>query len=198
MSNVKVNYTTTKGLVQSSGSGFEVLFSNAATNGSGFDGGAAPVVTVERINNEIVTTILINLTGYKSGGAVKDVIGDNGAASAYFAKIESSVNGLIYKVEMSCIQAIATGEDDIILVASDNSERVQDAAYDAAGSAIEIVDSVGGLGVGEYRDSTGVALTAGLHNHYLYLTNGDTTTGTYGADEGKIIVRLFGIDSTAI
>ena len=99
----KVNYTTSRGLVQETGSGFDINFSTEATNGTGFDGSAAPVVTVERLNNNIITTILIDLQGYKSGGGVKDVIGDDGEANAYFATVNSSVNGLIYKAEMSCI-----------------------------------------------------------------------------------------------
>ena len=38
--------------------------------------------------------------------------------------------------------------------------------------------------------TAGLTMTDGLHNHYLYLTTGGGTAGTYTA--GKFVIKLYG------
>ena len=178
---------------------------NAGTTtagGNGFDGGedGAPTADVQEINNEVVTTFKINIDDMVStAGSGARIIGDSaGAANAYFARLNSGVNGLIYKAEMICVEAPTTGEPDLDLYAKSD---IMSEGSGVGGDFAKLIDADGDWIVskckeqcGPFPGSTDPAYTNGLHNYYLYLANGNGGTsdaGTYGA--GKWLVRLYGV-----
>ena len=178
---------------------------NAGTTtagGNGFDGGedGAPTADVQEINNEVVTTFKINIDDMVStAGSGARIIGDSaGAANAYFARLNSGVNGLIYKAEMICVEAPTAGEPDLDLYAKSD---IMPEGAGVGGDFAKLIDADGDWIVskckeqcGPFAGSTDPAYTNGLHNYYLYLANGNGGTsdaGTYGA--GKWLVRLYGV-----
>jgi hypothetical protein len=189
----KVRYTPAKGLVQSTGSGFENEIATMGSPGAGVSGRGGLVTTVEQINNVIVTTLLVDIHGLLSGNQANGAIGDTGgAAAAHFGQITTAVNGLIYKAEISCLEAAATGGTDIDL--SFNTSALAQNADGTGGAPVTLNGGV--LSVGELFDSTGVALTASLADHYIHLLDVGTSPATYSA--GKFVIRLYGIKSGAI
>lgn len=189
----KVRYTPARGLVQSTGSGFEVVVANMGAPGAGTSDRGGLTTTIEQINNVIVTTILVDIDGLDSGTQANGVIGNTGgAAAAHFGKITTAVNGLIYKAEISCLEAAATGGTDIDL--SFNTTALAQNANGAGGAPVTINNGV--LSIGEFNDSTGVALTGNLNNHFIYLLDVGTSAAEYSA--GKFVIRLYGVKSGAI
>ena len=173
-------------------------FSGSATptaTGGGFDGAELCKVTVGNINGEIVTKILVDLTGLVSSGTEKDVIGENDTAAAYMTRITTGVNGYIYRADMACIES-PTGtnaEADIDLVTSSDS-IAEDAAYDGGSTEVALIPAGADWGVGMWRQSAGGLDCANINasSHYVYLADGSggASGGTYTA--GKFLIRLYG------
>ena len=189
----KVRYTPAKGLVQSAGSGFEIIVGTTVAAGAGTSTKDGLVTTVEEVNNVIVTTILVDIDGLFSGTQANGVIGNTGgAAASHLGQITTAVNGLIYKAEISCLEAPTGGGADIDL--SFNTSNLAQNANGASGSPVTL--NTAQLAIGEYFDSTGVTLTANLADHYIYLLDVGTSAAEYTA--GKFVIRLYGVKSGAI
>ena len=61
----------------------------------------------------------------------------------------------------------------------------------SSGTSVELINAGGNWAVGMRKISTaGLTMTDGLHDHYLYLTTGGGTAGTYTA--GKFVIKLYG------
>ena len=157
-----------------------------AEHGAGVIGtGVAPVTYRYTVNGEIITDIKIDLTGLASiGGAVTDdVIGLAAGGVAYIGRNVVATNGVIYKIELICLETPATGDDDVNVVAAASAAL----AYDSAGGTTYGVNG-GVAAAGQVVENLVQGLTA---NHYFYLTEGaGDTAGTYTA--GQFIVRLHG------
>ena len=82
-------------------------FAAPVATGGGFDGAAKVQARIQKINGEIITTILVDLQGLVVSGTAKDIIGESGVAAAYITQITTAKNGIIYKAEMGCIEAPA-------------------------------------------------------------------------------------------
>jgi hypothetical protein len=162
--------------------------------GGGFNITGATLTNVANVNGEIITTILVDLTGLHNDGGIKDVIGENGVAAAYITKITSAVNGFVYKAEMNCVETPAssgTTQVDIDLVGN-TASLTQGADYDSGTSKL-IIDSDGDFAVGRYSDSLpSGTLTSGLHNYYLYLAAGHATGDDAEFTAGRFIIKLYG------
>jgi len=137
-------------------------------------------------NGEYVSTFLIDIGAGSivSSGDAGDVIGKDDVSAAYFTRVKTSVNGVVYGGRMACIEVPTTGDPDINLCANTSATI----AEDAAGEGQHVLVNGGTWTLGASVDLT--IPSGGIINDYLYLTHGGTTAGTY--DAGKFIIRLFG------
>lgn len=145
--------------------------------------GIAPVTNRYTRDGVIVTDIKIDMTGLVSKNTANDIIG-KGAVAAYIGRNVVATNGVIFRIEMICLEVPATGDTDINLV----SGSAADDEYDEAvtGAAVEI--NGGTWAAGTVVQTLIPAVAA---NYYFYLTTGaGATAGTYTT--GQFLIRLYG------
>ena len=131
----------------------------------------------------IITQIKFDLTGLASVATANDVIGLAAGGVAYIGRNVVATNGVIFKVELSCLETPTTGDNDVNVVA--NSSAVL--AYDGAGGTTYLSNS-GDLLVGQTIQNLVPGLTA---NDYYYITAGTgDTAGTY--DAGMYVLTTYG------
>ena len=71
-------------------------FATPFPTGAGADGSDGGITTnIQKINGEIITTILVDIHGLLCSGTVKDVIGEDGAAAAYIGRIVTAKSGIV-------------------------------------------------------------------------------------------------------
>ena len=166
---------------------------DGAAAGGGFDGAAGVTIYIAKVNGEIVTTILVDIEGLLVSGTVKDIIGEDGVGAAYVTRISTVKTGIVYKAEMSCIEAPAGSNTtaDIDLV-SNTASLAEDVEYDDSGTAVAILPATAGWTVGMTRTSAAGLDLSNCEDDYLYLVNGSgaNSGGTYTA--GKFIIKLYG------
>ena len=183
-----------------------ITFSNSitATNGmagASFDVGPGLVSTegtinkgrVTNINNEIITTFQIDLTGLKSYHDDGDVIGRDGIAGAYLMQYKTADHGILYKTEISCIELPTASSNvlldfDLFLFNSADKEGDNDLA--AAGLAIHT--GGGNIAIGTTIQDLTAGDTSDKNHHYVYLASGNTHGGASVFTAGKLIVKLYG------
>jgi hypothetical protein len=161
----------------------------AAEHGAGAIGTAfAPRTYRWSEHGHVITEIHVDITGLGcKGDAAKDAIGLAAGGDAYIGRYVTATYGIVYKIEMMCVElpgeGTATITADIDLGAEDDS----DVAYD--GPVDDVVINTASLVAGETATTDVPALTA---NDYIYLVEGDTaaTTGVYNA--GQYIIRFHG------
>jgi hypothetical protein len=150
-----------------------------------------PSVLVRRINHEIITTIYVDIGAgdIKSKNDEGDVIGEDGEGNAYLTKLTTTVNGIVYKVEMACLETPTTGDDDIDLYFHTSA---LDYDGDASGG-LKVINAAGAHVIGKaFYTGSGFGITAGGHNYYVYLVSGNgDTAGTYNA--GKFLIKIYGV-----
>ena len=135
-------------------------------------------------NGHIITEFEIDLTGLDSSGTADDVIGLSAGGVAYIKQQNVEVDGVIYKVEMTCVELPLTGDADIILVqGSSGAEEFDDTVANRA----VVCDGTGDWVLGETIQNLVPAIT---DDYYLYLTQGASDNATYTA--GQFLIRLFG------
>lgn len=156
----------------------------SAEHGPGSIGTAARPKTYRWTDKGIIITqTKIDLTGLASVATANDVIGLAAGGAAYIGRNVVAKNGIIFKVEFSCIETPAGGDNDVNVVA--NSSAVL--AYDGAGGTTYLSNS-GDLLAGQTIQNLVPALTA---DHYFYLTAGTgDTAATYTA--GQYILTTYG------
>lgn len=164
---------------------------NATAAGAGV-GGAASVTWYVGTNSGITTTVgLLDIQGLTSDATDTGVIGDEGAANAYFTKLTKEVNGFIYHAAITCVEAPVGGEVDLDLV-FDTTATTEGAA------ATDVVIPTGtDWTIGLHRSSdnlggTHVVLTGGLDDYYVHLavgTSASPTNGTYSAGKFAIVLK---------
>jgi hypothetical protein len=155
----------------------------AATHGAGVIGtGVAPTTTRRTVNGDIITEIKVDVQGLASVSTANDAIGLAAGGNAYLAQYTTAAFGIIYKIEMICVEVPATGDTEINLVLNSSGTIAADGA---AGTAYGIDSGVwaAGMVVVDLVQS----LTA---NHYFYLAQGASTAGTYTS--GQFIIRIYG------
>lgn len=156
----------------------------SAEHGAGAIGTAATPKTRRWTDRGvIITQITFDLTGLRSVATANDVIGLQAGGAAYIGRNVVATNGVIFKVELSCIETPAGGDNDVNVVA--NSSAVL--AYDDAGGTTYLSNS-GDLLAGQTIQNLLPALTA---NDYYYLTAGTgDTLGDYTA--GMYVLTTYG------
>ena len=176
--------------------GGDVTISSADANdtGAGFDGAAKETVTVANINGEIVTTILLDIEGLLVSGTTRDIFGEDGAAASYITQITTAVNGIVYKVEMMCIEAPAGTNTtaDIDLVGNSVSTLAEDALWSSAGTTTTLIAAGEAWTVGMRKETAVSTDLSALIDDYLYIANGSgaNSGGTFTA--GKFVIKLYG------
>jgi hypothetical protein len=174
----------------------------ATATGAGITAGTTvnPKMYVRKVNGEVWTTILVDLTGLECGTAIHDVIGNEGASAAYLTKLTTAVNGIVVGAEMHCIELPAGSNVglDIDLRLS-TASLAEDADASAAANAVLLIESDANWALGGSGESESIPTGAnaiGARDYYVYLTNGAavTTGGTYTA--GKFAIQLYGWDPT--
>jgi len=164
--------------------------------GAGADGSDGGITTtIRKINGEIVTTILVDIQDFLCSGTAKDVIGEDGAAAAYIGRITTAKNGIVYKIEMACIEKPAGSNTsrDIDLASSPHS-RSEDQTFDggAGSNELPLITTGTDWEVGMRKMSAVNLNWVNLPGDYIYLVNGSgaNSGGTYTA--GKFIIKLYG------
>ena len=201
--------TTFSGPVRSE-NGFETVSKNAATGtititsgnkmineaegGAGIEGAAAVYVTqVERFKSDtatnvniVKTTILIDLTGLTKSGTAGDIIGRDGAGVAYFARVTTADQGVIFGIQMTCLEVPSAGNGDIDIFSATEGTGGEDTAI---GSLTESQITNGGALVAGSMVAGG-AIAA---DQFLYLVNAQGAgAGTYTG--GRLLIELTGHD----
>ena len=163
--------------------------------GNGFDT-ISPTISVGNYNSEIVTTVFLDIGagGILSSNTAGDAIGENDTADAYFTRITTAINGLVYRGEMICLEAPTTGDDDINLVAH-QSQIAEDADVETGGHVL-INGGTWTKGLRKEFDASAMASGVGLINDYIYLSHGGTTAGTY--DAGKFLIKFYGASESGL
>jgi hypothetical protein len=157
-------------------------------------GGSGMLSHLAKVNGIIETTFIVDFgqAGVHSGADINDAIAESGVAQAYFTRIQSPVNGLIFKVEMAC-QEVPAGTDTVANVDLRASTSVINHGADTSGG-IEVINAAGNWTVGGYKTSEGVTLTDALNDYYIYFAAGAEPNGTGGGySHGKFMVRFFGV-----
>jgi len=153
--------------------------------------GAIAKMSVIRNGDVIHTSILVDLTDLESEATLADIIGDNGAANCWIARIVTAVNGTILGGKMTCLEAPTTGEPDIDLYSAVESTGVEGAAVTDLDETVLLLPGVNWT-IDLSRALTGIP----ADGEYLYLSVGTASTpdaGTYAA--GKFLIELYGYDA---
>ena len=189
----------------SAANGVQISTATPTATGGGLSAAAAVQVAVAEINGEKVTSIAVDIQGLAgdSSGTAGYVIGNpSGTANASLTQITDAVNGIIYRVEMACIEAPTldtSGSDPDGTITADidlvyNGGQIAAGGNSSAGGVRGSVITAGGnWSKGMY--AVNPPLTAiDLQDVYLYLVNGDSHTGggrnTYAS--GKYVIKLYG------
>jgi hypothetical protein len=156
----------------------------AAEHGAGAIGtGAAPTTHRYTINGTIITEIKVDLQGLTSKNTANDVIGLATGGAAYIGRNVVATNGVIYKMELICLETPTGGDNDVNVVANASGTL----EYDGAGGTAYGVDG-GDAVAGQVVEDLVQGLTA---NHYFYLTAGTgDTAAAYTA--GQFLIRMYG------
>jgi len=135
------------------------------------------------VNGEMITDIKIDLTGLASKNTADDVIGLAAGGVAYLCHYLTATHGVVYKIELICLETPTGGDNDINVVANSSALLL----YDSAGGTAYGVNG-GDAVAGQVVEDLVQGLTP---SHYLYLTAGTgDTAATYTA--GQFIIRLHG------
>lgn len=135
-------------------------------------------------NGVIITQIKVDLTGLTSKNTANDVIGlATGGDPAYIGRNVIATNGVIFKLEFSCLETPVGGDDDVNVVRNTSGTI----AYDGAGGT-DYLSNSGNLVIGQTISNLVPVVTT---NHYYYLTAGQgDVAAAYTA--GQYILTTYG------
>jgi hypothetical protein len=171
-------------------------------SGAGMQSGSvtAPVTRVQNINGEIITSYTLDLQELSGSGAgtTNKVIGrawlvgtDTGSYPAYLMQWDNDVNGICYRVELSCIETIAGGNANKHFVLSSSTLGTYHHGETPTGDPTNICDFGSDIAVNQTQ--TVNTPTSPGSDEYIYIVNGAT-----GADAvtdftaGKLVLRFYG------
>tara|TARA_R110002167_G_scaffold143294_1_gene332532 strand:+ start:370 stop:1002 length:633 start_codon:yes stop_codon:yes gene_type:complete len=204
--------TTFNGPVRSE-NGFQEISKNASTGAvtvvsgdkmaveavgsAGIEGTAAIYITqVERLKsnvstnvNIVKTSIMIDLTGLNSGGAIHDIIGKDGSGVAYIGQVTTANQGVVFGTTMECFETPAGGDPNINLYSATEGTGVEDTLVTDLTETL-IIDGGDAAAGTRVANETGAATIAA--DQYLYLTSGAVTAATFTA--GRLLITILGYD----
>jgi hypothetical protein len=161
--------------------------------GAGIIGGGSPTGPYKwqwTQNGEIITEYQFDITDLLcKGDAANDVIG-LAAGAAYLDRVVTATHGLIYRAEMTCLEAPVETTATITADIDITYDTLATLVYDGAGDGAALAS--GGswtLGRTVVTEDCGTGFAA---NNYLYIGEGDNAaaTGKYGG--GKFVLKLYG------
>jgi|TARA_R100000084_G_scaffold104816_1_gene61748 hypothetical protein len=162
----------------------------AASHGAGaVSTESSPQYYKARQGRDIITTVAVDLTGLANKNDVGDVIGLDTGGSAYIFKYVPAETGIIYKIEMTCLELPTASSNvglDIDLFSSSNATRAYD--YDIS-SATQVIDAGGDMVLGDTLQNLA---DHGAANDYYYLVTGNTHTGDSTYTAGKLMIKFYG------
>ena len=190
--------------------------------GTGFGAGSVYKTHVSKRNGIVHTQIYLNLSQSHQGpGSSGNMIyavdtskvvlsNEKGSGSAvsntYFTKLNTSINGYVFKAQMICLETPANAKSNALKIGlAANPTAIQSrAAYDSAGTAVEILDQkdqgMGAWTAGAVGTSGGDdEFNDGLHDHYVYLFTkeigggADNSFNEYSA--GQYLIEFWGVDA---
>ena len=156
-----------------------------AEHGAGAIGdGVAPVTyRYNAPNGDIITEIRIDVSGLQSKNTANDVIGLVAAApDAYLGQYTAAIFGVLYKMELICLEAPVGGDNDINVIFNATGTL----AYDEAGGTTGM--NAGAMTVGQAVED----LSPGASDDdFIYLTAG---TGDLDVvyTAGMYLIRFYG------
>jgi len=151
--------------------------------GAGFIGTAyTPTITRRTEGGVIITQTKFDLTGLSSSTTANDVIG-KGTVPAFLGRNVVAKNGIIFKVELSCIETPVGGDLEVNIV----SNVAATIDFDGAGGTTYLSDS-GALQIGQTIQNLVPQITA---NHYFYATGGAGGTA-HAYTAGQFILTTYG------
>tara|TARA_R110000744_G_scaffold12236_1_gene36511 strand:+ start:43 stop:948 length:906 start_codon:yes stop_codon:yes gene_type:complete len=152
-------------------------------------GNTPPAYNRSKIGNEIVTSVVVDLTGMTNKSDDGDVIGLAAGGAAYFFKYAAAETGTIYKIEMSCLELPTASSNvglDIDLFSSSSAVRAYD--FDISG-ATQVIAAGANMVLGDTLQNIA---DHGAANDYYYLVTGATHTGDSIHTAGRILIKFYG------
>lgn len=166
----------------------DVLEASASGAGAIGTGGLCRAY-VRSDNGEIITTIVVDITGLGcKGGNADDVIGVVSAApDAYLYEMTTAKNGIIYKVTMDCLE-LPAGSGSATLDINLTMNALGTLGYDEACSN-DYLFNTGTMAAGQRLENITPSFAT---TDFIYLTEGDAaaTDGVYTA--GQFVITLHG------
>jgi len=141
-----------------------------------------------------VNTIELDLTGLKSYSDEGDVIGLDEVEGAHITKYVASTFGIIYKVEVSCIELPTAASNvclDFDLISTPTATLKGNQAADGASNAQDVFASGGVFALGETKQHTGRS-QPNADGDVIYLVTGNTHTGASVFTGGKLLIKFYG------
>ena len=148
-----------------------------------------PQYTRARIGRDIVTTVLVDLTGLANKSDDGDVIGLAAGGAAYFFKYVQAETGVIHKIEMSCLELPTASSNvglDIDLFSNSSDARAYD--FDISG-ATQVIAAGADMVIGDTLQNLA---DHGAANDYYYLVTGAAHTGDSTHTAGKLMIKFYG------
>ena len=181
------------------GSTFEDIELGASTStaGSGLQSGsiAAPVTKVATVAGEIITTIQLDLQNLSGSTTTATVIGNAeardgaGASPAFLYEHSNTLNGILYKVEMSCLEDPAGGQANTNFAISGSTLGTFEHGDTVAGSPFTVFS---GNYIAENETNVNNVVNSS-DGAFMYLTSGAAGGAAGGKfTAGKLIIRLYG------
>jgi hypothetical protein len=152
-------------------------------------GATLPAYTRSKVGNEIITSVVVDLTGMTNKSDDGDVIGLAAGGAAYFFKYVAAETGTIYKIEMSCLELPTASSNvglDIDLFSNSNAARAYD--FDISG-ATQVIAAGADMVLGDTLQNIA---DHGAANDYYYLVTGATHTGDSIHTGGRILIKFYG------
>ena len=145
-----------------------------------------------------VNTIELDLTGLKSYNDVGDVIGVEGesgpVANAFITKYVASTFGILFKVEVSCIETpTAVGNPclDFDLISATNATLAGDGDVAGEGDAVAVFTAGATFAKGTTIQNL-IPGQPGADGDAIYLATGALHTGNGVHTAGKLLINFFG------
>tara|TARA_R100000234_G_scaffold61137_1_gene36979 strand:+ start:311 stop:931 length:621 start_codon:yes stop_codon:yes gene_type:complete len=162
----------------------------AATYGAGaVSTEIAPQTFIQDVGGEIITTILVDLTGLKTKSTAQRVIGLASGGAAYLLEYKASTSGILYKAEMECLE-LPTGGGDVNLDIDIRAVDADDKEYNSNSSSYRVILNSGGdMAKGQTFESLSCVPN---DSDYVYMSTGAAESGDDTYTAGKIVIRLFG------
>lgn len=186
---VDCNINTAETAVQTLSSSLDTHVVGIASHSAGIQGsGDSYKLNVVKLNNEFITTIVVDLQGLSSSAAGQTIIGTSGSDSSLF-KWSTTANGNCYKAEIGVGESPAGGNVRLDLMKSSSLQ----ATFASSVGDNQIIDFGQQMDQGDTISSDNNALDAvPVDGDFIYLKSGAVgTNGNYTA--GKLIIKFYGI-----